>query len=328
VRRRDFIVLIGGAAAWPLGAGAQVPERTRRIAVLRAGRSEDPEVQRRSKAFRDELEKLGWVDNQNIHFEERVPAGNVEETNRLAMELVSLVPDVILAVGAPSTVAFSRLTRSIPIVFVVVSDPVGWGLVKSLTQPGGNITGFTDFEFSLAGKWLEVLKEMVADLRRVGIVYFDFEGAQPYSRLFLESVTAAAASLTVESHPLPVHGGSELERVLASFAEKRNGALIFLPDIFTLSHRRLVIDLAARYRLPAIYSADYFAKEGGLVSYGVDTFDLYWRAARYTDQILRGAKPSDLPIQQPTKFKIVVNLKTANALGLDMPPRCLSGPTR
>jgi putative ABC transport system substrate-binding protein len=291
--------------------------------VLRAGRSGDPEVDRRSKAFRDELKKLGWVENQNIHFEERWPAGDVEETNRLAIELVSLVPDVILAVGGASTLAFQRVTRNIPIVFVVVSDPVGWGLVESLARPGGNITGFTDFEFSLGGKWLEVLKEIDADLRRVGIIYFDFQGAQPYGGLFLESITAAAASLAVESHPLPVHDGSELERVLASFAKKPNGALIFLPDIFTLSHRRLAIDLAARYRLPAMYSVDYFAKEGGLVSYGVDTFDLYWRAARYTDQILRGAKPANLPVQQPTEFKLLVNLKTANALGLNVPASLL-----
>jgi putative ABC transport system substrate-binding protein len=325
MRRREFIALIGGGAAiaWPLSAHTeQHSERMRRVEALMVGSSEDPEAQRRSQIFRDELGKLGWVQGKNIRVEDHWPVGDVEEIRRLAMDLVSAAPDVILAVGTPATIALQQATHSIPVVFLAVSDPVGGGLVKSLAQPGGNITGFTNFEFSLGGKWLEILKETIPNLNRVGIIYFP--GASPFSEPYLQSVNAGGASLGLQTISMPVHDGNELNRALASFAKERNGALIFLPDIFTVSHRQLMIDLPARYSLPAIYGFNYFAREGGFMSYGVDTFDMYPRAARYTDKILRGAKPTDLPIQQPTKFEFIINLKTARTLSLTVPPSLLA----
>jgi putative tryptophan/tyrosine transport system substrate-binding protein len=323
-RRREFILLVGSAVpAWPIAArGQRRSERIRRVGALMAGPSGDPEVQRRGKAFRDELKKLGWIDGQNIQIEDRWPAGDVKETDRLAQELVGLLPDVILAVGTPAAIALQQKTGAIPIVFVAVSDPVAGGLVKSLAQPGGNITGFTNFEFSLGGKWLEILKDTVPNLRRIGIVYFP--GTSPFASSYVDSITAAAASLLIEPVPLPAHDANDLDRLLSSLGEERNSALIFLPDIFTVSHRRLVIDLPARYNLPAIYGFSYFAKEGGFICYGVDSLDLYPRAAHYVDQILKGAKPANLPVQQPTKFEFIINLRTAKALGLTVPPSLLA----
>jgi putative ABC transport system substrate-binding protein len=324
MRRREFIALLGGAAAlWPLASHAQQQsERVRRVVMLVAGPTSDPEVQRRSKAFRDELEKLGWVEGRNIRVEDRWAAGDVQEAARLAVEVIDSAPDVIVAVGTPGTRALQQITSTIPIVFVSVSDPIRAGIVKSLAHPGGNITGFSNLEVSLGGKWLQILKEAVADLRRVGIIYFP--GAQQISGAYIESVTAASAPLSVESIPLPAQDGNDFERVAASFAKERKCGLIFLPDIFSVSHRRLMIDLPVRHSLPAIYAFGYFAREGGFISYGVDTFDLYLRAAGYTDQLLRGARPAQLPVQLPTKFEFIINLKTAKALGLTVPPSLLA----
>jgi ABC-type uncharacterized transport system substrate-binding protein len=322
VRRRDFFRLLGAAVAWPSVGVARLSDRMRRVGALMAGPSSDPEAQRRSKAFRDELERLGWAEGRNILIEERWPAGDLQETGRMAAEFAGLTPDVMLAVGTVATEALQHVTHTIPIVFLTVTDPVGRGLVRTLAQPGGNVTGFTNFEFSLGGKWLEILKEAVPDLRRVGVVIFP--GAKPFSRSYLESITAGAISLGVETSALTIRDGTDADRILASFATEQGGALIFLPDIFTVSHRQLILDLVAHYSLPAIYSFSYFAKEGGFICYGVDTFDMYPRAARYVDQILRGASPENLPVQQPIKFEFIINLKTAKALGLTVPPSLLA----
>jgi len=323
MQRREFIALLSGAAAaWPPVVRAQPRDRMRRIGALMAYTVSDPEGQSRGAAFEQGLKGLGWVDGLNLRIEYRWPGGDVDQIGTSAKELVSMAPDVILGGATPAVTALQRVTRTIPIVFAGVTDPVGQGIVESLAHPGANLTGFTNFEFSLGGKWLELLKEIAPHIKSVALM-FNPETA-PAALLYLESIEAVAPSFAVELTTAPVRDEAEIERAVASLARVPLGGLIILPDIFTISHRKRTLELAAQYRLPAIYSLSFFARDGGLASYGIDTIDLYRRAASYVDRILKGAKPADLPVQAPTKFELVINLKTAKALGLAISPSLLA----
>ncbi len=325
MRRREFITLFGGATvAWPFGAHAQQPDRIRRIGVLMAYSARDPEGQRRAAAFEQGLKGLGWAEGHNIRIDYRWPGDeiDIDHIRALAKELVDMAPDAIMGGTTPAVKALQRATRTIPIVFAGVTDPVDQGFVTNLARPDGNLTGFTNFEFSLGGKWLELLKEIAPRVTRVALMFNPETVASPL--LYLRSVEAAAPSFAVELTTTPVHDEAEIERGIASLARKSLGGLIVLPDIFTISRRKPTIELAAQYRLPAIYSLPYFARDGGLVSYGTDTTDLYRRAALYIDRIFKGSKLADLPVQGPTKFELVINLKTAKALGLTVPPTLLA----
>jgi putative ABC transport system substrate-binding protein len=322
MRRRDFISLLGGAAvAWPHAAIAQQPDRVRRIGLLMVFAATDPEGQRRAAIFAQALQKLGWTDGSNVRIDYRWAGGDADQTRTFAKELVSLAPDVLLAGATPPATALQSVTRTIPIVFVGVSDPVGQGIVESLAHPGGNLTGFTDFEFSLGAKWLETLKAIAPRVTRVALI-FNPKTAR-FAPLYLRSAEAAASSFVLELTATPVHDDAEVERALTSLGSEPGGSVLVLPDIFTVTHRKPIIELAARYRLPAVYPYRYFAADGGLLSYGIDPIDPYLRAASYVDRILKGAKPADLPVQQPTKFELVINMKTAKALGLTVPPSLL-----
>jgi putative tryptophan/tyrosine transport system substrate-binding protein len=316
VQRREFITLLGGAAAaWPLAVRAQQPEGSRRIGVL-MGIAEGPLGQVYVTALLDGLRELGWTDRRNVRIDIRWAAGSADRTQAFAKELSDGRPDVIVGQNTQVVAALLRETRTLPIVFVNVTDPVGSGFVTSFSRPGGNVTGFTGFEASMAGKWLELLKEIAPRVTRAALVFNPEAG--PYSA-FLRPVETAAASLGVEVVVTPVHDTSEIERVLDWLAPEPNGGLIMLPDNFTTIHRELIISLSARHRIPAVYPFRYIPAEGGLMSYGVDVADLHRRAASYVDRILKGAQPADLPVQAPTKFVLGINLKTAKALGLDVP---------
>jgi ABC-type uncharacterized transport system substrate-binding protein len=322
VKRREFITLLGGAAAaWPLAARAQRAARMRRIGVLMAFADNDPDAQANITAFQHALQKLGWTDSGNVHIDYRWGAGDPERIRAYAIELVGLKPDVILAVTALVLQPLRQETRSIPIVFTQIGDPVGSGLVASLSHPGGNITGFTPAEFSMQGKKLEMLKEMAPQITRVAVL---FNPEQIPQAGMLRAVEAVAPSVGVQLTAAAVRDAAEIERAIDQFAREPSGGLIVLPSGLTIVHRGLVIALAARYRLPAIYQYRQFVTDGGLISYGNDLADQYRQAASYVDRILRGEKPGDLPVQQPTKFELVINLKTAKALGLDVPPTLLA----
>jgi putative tryptophan/tyrosine transport system substrate-binding protein len=320
MRRRDFITLLGGAAAaWPLAARAQQGERVRRIGVLMGYPENDLEGPAFFAAFREGLQKLGWMEDRNIRFDTRwASPDDAEARQRFAKELVALQPDLILSAVTPTTAALLQQTRTIPIVFATVSDPVGSGFVASLAQPGGNVTGFQAMLGSLAGKWLELLKEIAPRVARVAMLFNPT--VAPYAESFLNPFKAAASSFAVEAIAAPVRDMSELESVVAAQARAPNGGLIVMPDTFTDVHRAEITSLAARSGLPAVYPRRIFTELGGLLSYGIDQLDLYRRAATYADRILKGAKPSELPVQDPVKFELVINLKTAKALGLDVPP--------
>jgi putative ABC transport system substrate-binding protein len=317
MRRREFITLLGGAAAaWPRAARAQQDERMRRIGVLMAHAESDPEGQAFVAAFREGLQKLGWTEGRNIRIDTRW-AAEVELMQGFAKELIALRPDLILANNTPTTAAVLQQTSTIPIIFTVVADPVGSGFVASFPRPGGNVTGFNVSEPTLAGKFLELLKEIAPHVARVAMLFNP--ATTPYRDIYLNPFKAAAASFAVEAITAPVHDRSELESVVAAEASRPNSGLIVMPDGFMNVHRAEVISLAARYRLPAVYPYRFFAELGGLLSYGPDQVDNFRRAATYADRILKGAKPSDLPVQAPVKFELVINLKTAKALGLDVP---------
>jgi putative tryptophan/tyrosine transport system substrate-binding protein len=316
--RRQFLRLLGGgAAAWPLAARAQQGERVRRIGVLMNMPADDPEGQQRAKAFETGLQELGWIRGRNLEIVYRW-APHDTNLRTQASELVAAQPDLILGNTTPALTALQQETRTIPIVFVQVIDPVAQGFVASLAHPGGNITGFSAYELSgIGGKWLGLLKEVAPRVVRVGLLFNP--NTAPYAHYFLRSFEAAASSFAVEAIPTPVHGTSELERAVAAFAVEPNAGLIAMPDVFTTVHRDLIISLAARHRLPALYTLRLFAVNGGLVSYGIEPTDVLRQAATYVDRILKGAKPAELPIQLPTKYTLVVNLKTATALGLTIP---------
>jgi len=323
MRRRQFISGLGSAAAWPLAARAQQPDRMQRVGVLMGVALDDPEGQARAEAFRKGLEGLGWIEGRNIQIDYRWSAGEADRTRALSAELVRLAPNVILATASPLLVALKQETRTIPIVFLQVSDPVGQGFVESLSNPGGNVTGFTNFEFSMMGKWLELLKGIAPHVRRVALM-FNPQTAASYFQYYLQPFEATAPMFGFEPMVAAVHDEAEVDAALGSLARGRDGGLLVLSDIFTSANRDMIISLAARHRLPTIYPFRYFAVSGGLLSYGSDTLDLYRRSASYIDRILKGAKPADLPVQQPTKFEFVINLKTAKALGLDVPPMLLA----
>ena len=314
MRRRQFITLLGGAAAWPLAARAQQPERMRRVGVLMGY----PEAQSEFASFIDELRKLGWVDGRNLRIDTRwgIPA-DPDSMHRFARELVALQPDLILSQSTPTTAALLQETRIIPIVFAIVADPVGSGFVASLARPGGNATGFVVTESSLGGKWLELLREIAPRVTRVAALFNP--AMAPYAEYYLKPFKAAAPSFAVEAIAAPVRDRSKLASILATQAREPNGGIIVMPDAFTNTYGAEITALAARYGLPAVYPFRYFTEFGGLLSYGVDQADNFRRAATYADRILKGAKPAELPVQAPVKFELVINLKTAKALGLDVP---------
>jgi putative ABC transport system substrate-binding protein len=323
MRRREFISLLGGAAlAWPLPLSAQHPSAMRRIGVLMGIAESDADAKPRAIAFQQGLQELGWTEGRNVRIEYRWAGADREHMHAYAAELVALAPDLILANTTPVVAALQQATRTIPIVFVNVVDPIGRGFVANLARPGGNITGFLIFEFSMGGKWLETLKQIAPHVKRVAII-FNPQTA-PFSESFVRVVEAAAPAFTVETVSAKVRDNAELESVVTSFAGESDGGLIVLPDIFTTSHRDTIVTLAARHRLPAIYPFRYFAASGGLVSDGVDGTDLFRRSASYVDRILKGGKPGELPVQAPTKLELVINLKTAKALNLTIPPTLLA----
>ncbi len=318
MRRREFIILVAGvAAAWPLAARAQQPVRLRRISVLMGYAERDLEAKAWISAFMEGLKELGWMDGSNVRIDHRWATGDVAQMRSYAAELVGLKPDVILAGSTPALAAVRQETRSVPIVFVNVADPIGQGFILSLAHPESNITGFTSLEFSMGGKWIQALKEISPSLSRIAVI-FDPETA-PYSSQFLRSIETAAASFAVTSIPTPVHSPSDIDRAIDAFAHEPNGAIVVVPSAFATIHRDLIIAQVARYKLPAVYGFSYYATSGGLISYGIDVRDMYRRAASYIDRILRGAKPGELPVQAPNKFELVINLKAAKALGLTIP---------
>jgi putative ABC transport system substrate-binding protein len=320
MRRREFITLLGGAAAaWPLAATAQQPERVRRIGVLMGWPESDPEARSALAAFVQTLQQLGWAAGRNVRTDTRwaTPA-DAESMQRFAKELVALQPDLILSHTTPTTAVLLQQTRTIPIIFTVVADPVGSGFAESLPRPGGNVTGFMITEGSLGGKWVELLKEIAPRVARVAFLFNP--ATATYAEYYLNSFKAAASSFAVEAIAAPVHDMSEVESVVAAQAQESNSGLIVMPEAFAITHRVEITSLAARYRLPAIYPYRFFTEIGGLLSYGNDLTDNFRRAANYADRILKGEKPSELPVQSPVKFDLVINLKTARALGLDVPP--------
>ena len=323
MRRRDFITGLGGAAAaaWPLAARAQQGERMRRIGVLLPAAADDPECQARVGAFLQGLAQLGWTIGRNVRIDTRWATTNAAEIRRHAAELAALAPDVILAGGTSTVGPLLQATRTVPIVFPIVVDPVGAGFVDSLARPGGNATGFMTFEYSMSGKWLELLKEIAPGVTRVAVLRDATQGSGTSQFAVIQAV---APSLRVEVNPVNMRDAGEIERAVAAFARSPNGGLIVTASAAAVRHRDLIITLAARHKLPAVYFERFFVAAGGLISYGPDLVDQYRRAAGYVDRILKGEKPADLPVQAPTKYELVINLKTAKALGLDVPPTLLA----
>jgi putative ABC transport system substrate-binding protein len=317
MKRREFITLVGGVAAWPLAARAQQPERMRRVGVLMGFAENDPEGTLWFSSFTRASQELGWIDGRNVRMDVRWDASN-SDPNRFAKELVSLKPAVILAHGTPLTAALQRQTRTIPIVFAAVADPVGEGFVESLSRPGGNITGFVFTEGEMGGKWLELLKEIAPTVKRAAAI-FNPDTAPGRGSYYLPSFQAAARSLKVEPITASVHSDAEIETAVTSLAREPGGGLVVIGDAFLVAHRGPIISAAARTNVPAIYFHAAFARDGGLLSYGPDNADLFRRAATYVDRILRGAEPAELPVQVPIKFILAINLKTAKALGLEVP---------
>ena len=320
MNRRAFITLIGGAAAWPLAARAQQRGRMRRIGVLMNLASDDAEGQARLAAFHQGLQQLGWTVGGNVQIDYRFGEGDAERYRRSASELVALAPDVLVTTGAPAVEALQRTTRTVPIVFVTVTDPVGGGLVASLARPGGNTTGFTLSEYGVSGKWLELLKQIAPNVTRAAVLRDPVAvGIGQFA-----AIQAVAPSLQVELSPIDARDVAEIERAVTAFAKQPNGGLIVSASAFTIIHRVLIITLAAKHELPAVYPYRFFVAGGGLISYGPDPRDQFRLAAGYVDRILKGEKPADLPVQDPTRFVTARNMKTAKALGLEVPSTLLA----
>jgi putative ABC transport system substrate-binding protein len=319
VKRREFISLLGGvAAAWSVPAHAQQPEGMRRIGVLMAHAESDPEFKAYVAAFRAGLEKLGWTEGRNIRIDFRWGAlDDAEARERSAKEIIALQPDLIITQNTPPTASMLKQTRTIPVVFVIVADPVGSGFVESLARPGGNATGFTIMEPMISSKWVELLKEIAPRVNRAALLFNP--ATTPYADIYLNPFKSAAASFGLEAIAAPVHSVSDLEFVVAEWARTPNGGLIVMPDGFLNVHRAEIVSLAARHRVPTVYPWRFFPDIGGLLSYGSDQRDLFRFAATYVDRILKGAKPNDLPVQAPVKYELVINLKTAKALGIEVP---------
>jgi putative ABC transport system substrate-binding protein len=315
MKRREFITLVGGSALWPMAVSAQQGERVRRVGALYILAADDPEAQTRHSLFQQSLQQLGWTIDQTLRLDVRLAGGDTEEVRRYASELVALAPDAILAVGSATVAPLQKETQTLPIVFVNVADPVGAGLVESLSRPGGNTTGFTNFEYSLAAKWVQLLKQIAPTVTRAAVLR-DSTAAAGLGQF--GAISAAAQSLGVEVVPIGVADLHEMERRVTTFARTPNGGLIVTTG-GTGFHRDAIISLALKHHLPSIYPFRYHARDGGLMSYGPDTHDPVRRAAAYVDRILKGEKPADLPVQVPTKYELTINLKTAKALGLDVP---------
>jgi putative ABC transport system substrate-binding protein len=320
MNRREFITFLGGAAAWPLAARAQQGDRVRRIGVLIPGDENDPVYKPRVSAIIQTLAGLGWSDGRNVRIDLRWGGGDANRIRALAQELVGLQPDIILTSGAAATAALQRETRTIPIVFANVTDPVATSIVARLDRPSGNVTGFAVLEASLAGKWLELLSEVAPGLKRAAIM---FNPDLPPVSAYMPSFETAAQSLKVVPIIAPAHSDLEIETAITALGREPGGGLVIIPDAFMIAHRASIILAAARNDVPAVYSQPVFARDGGLLSYGPDPVDTFRGAASYVDRILRGAKPAELPVQLPTKFEMVVNLRTAKALGLTVPPSIL-----
>ena len=321
ILRRQFITLLGGTAAWPVAAWAQQRDQMRRIGVLMSTAADDPEGQGRIAAFHQGLQRLGWTIGHNVRIDSRWPAGDPEHFRTYAAELIALSPDVIIATGSAAAGPLLQATRAVPIVFVVVPDPVGAGLVNSLARPGGNATGFIQFEYGISGKWLELLKQIAPDVTRAAIVR---DPAISAGLGQFGAIQAVAPSLGIEASPVNVREADEIEQAVADFARSPNGGLIITASALAVVHRHLIIALAAKHRLPAVYFQRAFVGDGGLISYGADLLDQYRRAAGYVDRILRGEKPADLPVQAPTKYELAINLKTAKTLDLAVPDNLLA----
>ena len=322
MKRREFITLVGGATAWPLAAVAQQSQRIRRVSVLMAYAESDQEATRRVAMVRDELQRLGWTEGRNIQIDTRWATADTEKINRFAQELVASRPDVILSSTTPTTEALLQQTRTIPIIFATVADPVGSGFVATKSRPGGNTTGFTNIEGSMAGKWLELLKQIAPRVSRVVLLFNP--ATAPYAGIYLGPFRAAAAALAREAIATPVSDTSELESAVAALASSPSGGLMVIPGPFMSNRSAQIIALTARHRVPAVFPFRYYAELGGLLSYGNDQYDNYRRAAAYVDRILRGDKVGELPVQTPVKFELTINLKTAAALGLTVPPTLLA----
>jgi putative tryptophan/tyrosine transport system substrate-binding protein len=322
IGRREFIALLGGAAAaWPVAARAQQGERVRRIGVLMGLSGTDPESSRRLMAFRQGLRELGWTEGRNVRIDARWATGDADRFRQYAAELIALDPDVILAIGSTTLGPLQRTTRTVPIVFALVADPVGGGFVEGLARPGGNATGFTLFEYSISGKWLQLLKEIAPRMTRAAFLR---DHASPSGIGQFAALQSAASSIGVEVSPANVRDADEIERSIATFARASNGGLIVTTTSVAIVHRELILELAARHKLPAIFWDRFYVSGGGLISYGADTIDQCRRAADYVDRILKGERPADLPVQAATKYQLVINLKTARMLGLEVPPTLLA----
>jgi putative ABC transport system substrate-binding protein len=323
MKRREFITLLGSGAAatWPLASRAQQPERMRRIGVLTGLAEDDPDWPANIAAFLQRLQQLGWSEGRNVQVDTRWSVGNADDARKYAAELVTLAPDVMLAAGGASVGPLLQASRTVPIVFANVPDPVGSGFVESLARPGGNATGFIQFEYSLSGKWLELLKEIAPGVTRAAVLWDPAIAAGIGQFAIIQSV---APSLGVEVRTVNVSDPPEIERAVAAFARSSNGGLIVTASALALVHRDLIVTLAARHKLPAVYFQRTFVSGGGLISYAADFIDQFRRAAGYVDRILKGEKPADLPVQAPTKYELVINLKTAKALGLSVPPTLLA----
>jgi len=321
MRRREFIAGLGGAAAWPVVARAQQPERMRRVGTLTASAVDDPDAQARQAALQQGLTQLGWIEGRNLRIDARAAAGNADNTRKYAAELVALAPDVIVAGGSAPVEPLLQATRTVPIVCAIVPDPVGAGYVRSLARPGGNATGFMMFEYNLSGKWLELLKQIAPSVTRAAVLRDPTLTAGIGQFAVIQSV---APSVGVDVSAINLRDAGEIEAAVADFAREPNGGLILTASALASVHRDLIVALAARYKLPAVYISRFYAAGGGLISYGPDFIDQYRRAAGYVDRILKGEKPADLPVQVPTKYELIINLKTAKALGLTVPPALLS----
>jgi len=321
VRRREFITLLGSAASWPLAARAQQDERIRRVGVLMPHTQDNPVGQARIAALSQELQKYGWTVGRNVAIDVRWAGPYADNIRKHAAELTAHAPDVILANGSVVVAPLLQATRTVPIVFVIVPDPVGAGFVDNLARPGGNATGFMQFEYSLSGKWLELLKQIAPWMTRAAVVR---DPTIPAGTGQFGAIQSVAPAVGVEVSPIGMHDAGEIERAIAAFARRSNGGLIVTGSALSLLHRDLIIALAARYKLPAVYFERAYVTAGGLISYGPDLVDQFRQAASYVDRILKGEKPSDLPVQAPTKYELVINLKTARALGLDLPASVLA----
>ena len=323
MRRRDFVALLGGAAlASPVAARAQQPGRMRRVGVLMGVAESDPEGQARIAAFRQGLSDLGWADSRNLRIEYRWAAGDADRIRAYAAELVALAPDLLVGNGAAVLTALRDATRSIPIVFVLVNDPVGQGFIANLARPGGNITGFSFLEYSMVGKSLEMLRQLAPNVHRVAIMFNP--ATAPHYTVFLRSFETVPPPSPLEIKATPVGTEADIEQAVAKLAKEPGGGLLVPPDTFTVVHRDLVISSAAQHRVPAIFTYRQFVREGALISYGPETTDIFQRSASYVDRILKGANPGDLPAQAPTKFELAINVRTARTLGLDVPPTLLA----